>query len=98
MIRSSVGNPMLIGYIRGGSDDMDALAAQRQALQDLGCWRVIEELLATTQVLSLAATGITACNVGDIIMPAKVLRSDHDREPGKARLLLTAVTTLPVRS
>ena len=91
---------MLIDYVRGGTNDMDALAAQRQVLRDSDYGRVNAELLATAQVLGLAATGSTACNVGDIIMPAEVLRSDHDhdREPGEARLLLTAVTTPPVRS
>lgn len=35
---------MLIGYLRGGADAVEALAAQRQALRDAGCERVVEDL------------------------------------------------------
>ena len=35
---------MLIGYIRVKTGDDDALRAQRQALQDVGCERMVEDL------------------------------------------------------
>jgi len=38
----------------------------------------------------------TAGNAGDIIMPAKALRSDHSRERDGARLPSTAAAMLPL--
>ena len=37
---------MLIGYLRGRTDKVDALAAQRQALAEAGCKQVVEDLAA----------------------------------------------------
>ena len=44
MTRNGAGSPMLIGYLRCGVGGVDALAAQRQILQDAGCGRVVEDL------------------------------------------------------
>ena len=38
---------MLIGYLRARADDAAALAGHRQALQDAGCGRVVEDLATT---------------------------------------------------
>jgi len=35
--------PVLIGYLLAGTADVDALPGQRQALQDAGCERVVED-------------------------------------------------------
>ena len=43
MTRSGAGSPMLIGYLRCGVGDVQALAVQRQALQGAGCERVVED-------------------------------------------------------
>ena len=37
---------MLIGYLRGGADGEDVLAAHRRALAEAGCERVVEDLAA----------------------------------------------------
>jgi len=43
-VRSGAGSPVLIGYLRGRTDNEDALPVLRQALGDAGCERVVEDL------------------------------------------------------